>query len=149
MAVALALPIALAGCKWETVGGPEAMSGGADLVERDIPPLTAAEVRAFLGDATLMHEGDQRIWHVYLREDGALLGHSEVKETGGVERARGSWEVRPDGRICRQWQGDWAGGRTGCAHVYRYGRDYVLVPEGAAREDGLRRTRLAGNPLSL
>jgi len=141
------LALLLAACE-ETTIGPYAdrPAESADLVDRDIPPLNAAEVRVFLRGSTLVHEGDDRVWHVYLEESGRLSGQSRVKETDGVERAIGTWEVRPDGMICRQWTGDWAGGDHGCAKVFRYGQDYVFVGEDGTEA---RRTRVPGNPLSL
>lgn len=144
-----AMLLALAGCD-SAVNPTEEVVKSEDLVDRDVPPLTAVETRVFLRDSTLRHEGDRRVWHVYVAPDGRLVGHSRDKETGGVERALGTWQVMDDGRICRQWSGDWAGGDTGCAKVYRYGDDYVFVgTEGDETGTEIRRTRLPGNPIGL
>ena len=145
-----ALVVGMSACN-PRIGDSEPLTKGADLVDRGTAPLTAAEVEIFLRDSTLRHQGEKRIWHVYLAEDGRLVGHSRDPETEAVERARGTWEVKPDGQICRQWAGDWGGGTSGCAKVYRYGDDYVFAVESAegGKTEEIRRTRLPGNPLSL
>jgi len=148
LAAAMLTSLALAGCDTTRVGDPEPVTQGSDLVDRGTPPMTAAEVRIYLSDSTLEHEGDTRIWHVYLGADGVLRGTSTDKETGGIERARGTWEVTPAGQICRQWENDWAAGLAGCATVYRFRQEYLFVPVTEGVEE-FRRTRLPGNPMNL
>lgn len=122
----------------------------SDVVDRGIAPLNAAQIRAYLSNSTLSHQGEKRIWHIYLDPDGRLWGLSET-EDGGKERARGSWEVKPSGLICRQWDSDWGGGKSGCAEVYQYGNEYVFAAAGSA--DGgqkeFRRTREPGDPYKI
>ncbi|MDT8345521.1 MAG: hypothetical protein RQ752_13945 [Thermohalobaculum sp.] len=122
---------------------------GQDIVDRGALPLTAAEIRIYLADATLSHAGARRVWHVYLGADGTLTGLA-LADDGGSERNRGAWSVREDGGsglICRQWQQDWAEGASGCATVYRFGADFVFVPEGSGQTpaDDIRRTRSPGD----
>ncbi|MEM8792961.1 MAG: hypothetical protein AAGE80_15180 [Pseudomonadota bacterium] len=125
-----------------------------DLVDRGVPPLTAKEIEIFLRDSTLMHEGEKRVWVVYISETGELRGLSTDKATQGIERAKGSWEIRPDGHICREWDTDWGGGTRGCAKVYRYGKNYLFVGEGSTVEEeregeSTLRLRFPGNPQNL
>lgn len=123
---------------------------GADVVDRSALPLTSAEISIYLTDSTLSHVGDDRVWHVYLGRGGMLVGLARSRDGAG-ERNRGQWSVREGdagaGVICRQWERDWGGGTQGCATVYRYGNEYVFIPEGAADrpEDGIRRTRSPGD----
>jgi hypothetical protein len=151
MAMLAALTAAPTGCDTPNVGESPPVAQGRDLVSRDVSPLTAAEVRAFLQNSTLVHKGSERIWYVYLREDGSLSGRSEIIDSGGIEDSFGTWEVFEDGRICRQWSGDWAGGGRGCAAVFRYGDEYLFVnaDPGDGEEREIRRTRLPGNPKRL
>ena len=143
MGLVAALIVTLAGC--ERVGDPEPVAQGDDLVTRDARSLTGPEIQAYLKNSTLVHEGSQRIWYVYLREDGTLAGRSDVKDGGDVEYGHGTWEVTND-QICRQWSNDWAGGGRGCATVFQSGEEYVFTGGGGQE---LRRTRLPGNPKKL
>ena len=135
-----ALAASLTAC--ERVGDPEPIAQGSDLVKRDNRALNGAEIQAYLQNSTLVHEGSQRIWYVYLRENGTLAGRSDFKDGGGVEYSHGTWEVVND-QLCRQWSSDWAGGGRGCATVYQNGEEYVFKG-GDGTE--IRRTRLPGNP---
>lgn len=119
-----------------------------DLVDREIKPLNETQVRVFLSDSTLSHQGETRTWHAYLADDGVLYGLSVTPE-GGEERARGTWLVQEDGQICRTWEGDWAGGMEGCAFVYRFGNQYAFAADGASLEDAIRRDRSPGNPVNI
>lgn len=142
---AAALAAALSACKT----GPDILQSN-DITTEAIPPMTAAEVRIYLQNSTLQHEGDERVWHVFLTEDGRLIGHSQVKETGAVERATGAWEVLSDGQICRQWDSHWGGGDQGCGYVRRERDVYIFTGQDAdGGEVSVRRTRLAGNPMNL
>lgn len=137
----------LAGCEGSTGVLTSTESGlvkGADLVDRDIKPLNATEVRVFLEDSTLSYQGELREWFAYLARDGVLYGLSKTAE-GGEERARGTWIVQEDGQICRTWEGDWSGGDEGCAFVYRFGSQYVFAPEGTPLEGAIRRDRTPGD----
>lgn len=150
--------LALAGCGGafkedfkDDFKDPDPVVKDSDVVERDILPLNAAEIRAYLTDTTLSHQGETRRWHVYLGKDGTLSGLS-VTNKGGKERARGLWEVTPEGEICRQWLNDWGGGENGCAKVYQYGKEYVFEPVDASapgEKAELRRTRRAGDPFKI
>jgi len=160
LALVVALSATLPGCDTPRVGDPEPITEGEDLVKRGTSALTAAQIEIFLGGSTLRHQGEDYVWHVYLRDDGVLIGHALEKKTKGIEISRGTWEAvdgtkgAKEGQLCRMWDSDWAGGLKGCATVYRYGKEYVFVPVGTAdpgegddREK--RRTRLPGNPLEL
>ncbi|MEO1458924.1 MAG: hypothetical protein AAFV49_15400 [Pseudomonadota bacterium] len=88
--LALAALTSLAGC-FESNIQPKSEDGqqrGSDIVSRDIPPLTAAQIEIFLRNSTLSHRGNERVWHVFLQEGGALIGVGRVKG-GGQERTRG------------------------------------------------------------
>lgn len=149
-----ALLLALAtGCTDSNFTEEQEFASGSAIADRGIPQLTSAQISVFLKDSTLVHESGDRRWHVYLRPDGTMAGHAElIKNPGTTETANGSWEVLPDDRICRQWQGDWGDGDFGCATVHREGEVYVFTPVDEAGERAasvIRRTRVAGNPLSL
>ena len=149
-ALALAASLA-AGCQSSDLTPEDArvVETGKDIVDRGTRPLNAAEIRAYLADATLSHVGSDRIWHVYLGRNGDMAGLSTSRD-GAVERNRGTWEVRAEGEagtVCRQWRNDWGGGRSGCATVYQYGNDFVFVPVGSNEPRGadIRRTRSPGD----
>ena len=139
-----ALVATLAGCNGNRVDSPPPVAQGEDLVTRDPRALNGAEISAFLRNSTLVHEGSQRTWYVYLRENGTLAGRGIHKDNDGVEDSHGTWEVAND-QICRQWANDWAGGGRGCATVYQNGEEFTFVGEGGE----IRRTRLPGNPKRL
>lgn len=125
-----------------------------DVVDRGTLPLTAAEIEIYLTDSTLSHVGAERLWHVYVGRNGELVGQSRTKD-GAVERNRGQWSIRGGGpsgaSICRQWEMDWGGGESGCATVYRFGTEFVFVPEGASGSSGddIRRTRTPGDTYNI
>jgi|SRR6056297_684792 len=131
------------------VSPTEPVAAGGDVVSRPVPALSAAEVRLFLRDSTLSHRGEARIWHVYLGEDGSMIGFSRDLETKATERTTGRWFVLEDGQFCREWSNDWGGGAFDCAAVYRYQNDYAFVPAGSGEETQLRRTRRPGNAENL
>lgn len=133
----------------EDVGRPDRTPTAPDLVDRGIPPLTAAEITIYLRNSTLTHEGSSRVWFTYFREDGTLLGYSEVPETGGTERAQGVWQTTEDNQICGQWQNDWSGGEFRCAEVFKYGDDYVFAPPEGSPGGEVRQRRIPGNPKKL
>jgi len=151
MVLALLGLAVLSGCADDIGPGGDPLSRDSDIVERGAPPLTAAEVRAYLRDTTLSFEGEERVWHAYLREDGSMTGISIGKKDRSSERANGTWEVRPDGLFCRRWDNDWSRGATGCAEVYRYGREYLFVHKsgGQGEQTEYRRTRAPGNTQGL
>lgn len=127
---------------------PEVAAGSAGGA-KGVATLSAAETRAFLGGSTLVHEAENRRWVVYLRTDGTMAGVARpIGARDILQSANGVWEVTEDGTFCREWTGPWVEGDSGCATVRRDRDDYVFDPVG---EQGatLRRTRLAGNPLSL
>ena len=129
---------------------PEPLPTDADVVERSAPPLTAAEIRLFLRETTLTHQGETRRWHVYLREDGTMSGLAVGLEDETRERSNGTWRVTDEGLFCRQWESDWGGGRSGCAEVFRFGKDYVFLPPDAGPDaEGHRRRRAPGNTMGL
>lgn len=148
-AIALVLAGLVSGCS-ESIENPRPVARDGDIVERGAPPLSAAEVRLYLRDSTLSFEGETRVWHTYLREDGSMTGVAIGKDDRSVERVNGRWEVQPDGLFCRTWENDWDGG-TGCAEVYRFGDDYLFVHRTGAQgeETEYRRTRKPGNPANL
>ncbi|MEM9043089.1 MAG: hypothetical protein AAGC81_00220 [Pseudomonadota bacterium] len=137
----------------DSLGFDDKAPDAPDLVDRGVPALTAKEIEIFLRDSTLMHEGETRVWVVYVGETGELRGLSTDKETQGIEKAKGSWEIRPDGHMCREWDTDWGGGTRGCAKVYRYGKNYLFVAEGETveQQEGreILRLRFPGNPQNL
>jgi hypothetical protein len=143
----------LAACGSQSVTDPDPVETDADIVEREIPPLTAAEIEIYLRNSTLQHAGEARSWSVYLDPTGVMHGLSVEKEADargrGQERARGTWEVLPEGLFCRRWQNDWAGGDLGCAQVYKRGDSDLFVSEVAGERREIRRTRRPGNPLGL
>lgn len=145
------LGAALAACGSPSVTDPQPIATDKDVIAREFPPLGPAEVRIFLTNSTLRHAGKTRVWTVYLAADGSMSGLATAKDgKGGQERARGRWEVLEDGRFCRDWDGDWGEGDSGCALIYKEGETYRFVAEGEdPRKGGLRRTRLPGNPGGL
>ncbi|MBK0400674.1 hypothetical protein H0I76_15860 [Limibaculum sp. M0105] len=141
----------LAGCTTSDLTPEEdRIVQSADVVSRGTPPLTAAEISIYLTDSTLSHVGEKRLWHVYIGPDGGLYGLAKSQD-GATERNRGQWSVRDNGTggglLCRQWERDWGSGMMGCATVYRFGNEYVFIPEGVVEkpEDGIRRTRSPGD----
>ena len=126
---------------------PNPVAKDTDVVDRGIPSLSAAEIKVYLSNSTLSHQGNKRKWHIYLGDDGTLRGLSET-EDGGKERARGTWKATPEGLICRQWDNDWGGGQNGCAKVYQYGNEYVFAATDATKsgQKEFRRTREPGDP---
>ena len=121
----------LVGACDNTVNKPNEFAKRPDLVTREedeLPSLSAAEVRIFLSDSTLSHQGESRRWHVYLREDGSMTGISTALKTRDrYEQRHGRWFVLEDGQICREWDSDWGGGEIGCANVTREGSVYTFV----------------------
>lgn len=121
-------------------------------MDRGVPPLSGAEIAAYFKNSTLVHQGEARLWQVYLDEDGTMRGLSRLLEAeGGQERALGSWEATSDGFFCRQWANDWAGGKRHCAEVYQRGNDYLFVEKDSDVDGGeeTTRTRKPGNPENL
>ncbi|WP_285671267.1 hypothetical protein [Paralimibaculum aggregatum] len=119
--------------------------------EEEVPlgALTAAEVRLYLRDSTLIHRTDDETWSIYVSEDGSLRG---IVETNAAEsastQASGSWEVTEDGLFCRQWSGRWDPDDTGCASITRTGEVYAFTPvEPGGR--AYRRLRKPGNTKGL
>lgn len=150
-AAGILLAAMLAGCETADLTPPEQkiVTSNDQIVSRGPRPLTAAEIRIYLANSTLSHVDGDRTWHVYLLQDGEMIGQSTTKD-GAIERNRGTWSVRSEGEsglICRQWEQDWGGGRSGCAKVYQYGNEFEFAPEGAADgvSDGIRRTRTPGD----
>ena len=133
----------------DDVGRPDPTPSAPDLVDRGIPPLTAAEIRIYLRDSTLVHEGSSRVWFTYFRDDGSVSGYSEVPDNGGVEQARGTWQTTDDNQICGLWENDWSGGEFRCAEVFKYGDDYVFAPPPGSEGKEVRRRRIPGNPKNL
>lgn len=147
----LGLLALLAGCTDPNFTEEQEFASGSAIADRGIPQLSSAQISAYLRDSTLVHDSADRRWYVLLRADGTMAGLAElIASPGTTEGASGSWEVLPDGRICRQWQGDWGGGDVGCATVHRQGETYIFTPvDGTGSGAVIRRTRLAGNPLNL
>jgi len=146
------LLLTLAACIDPNFNDEQEFAKGDPLTSPANPSLTSAQILAFLRNSTLVHEDDEWRWNVYLREDGSMVGIAELIETPGTTNsANGTWEVLADDKICRQWDKDWGGGDFGCATVQREGEDYIFTPvdAGEGAPNTLRRTRLAGNPLSL
>ncbi|MEM1344160.1 MAG: hypothetical protein AAGI34_06215 [Pseudomonadota bacterium] len=119
--------------------------------ELGVPPLSAAEARIFLRDATLTFETEERTRYLYLREDGSMSGRSVDPKTKGADQASGFWQVDEDGLLCREWSNGWERGASGCAKVYRFGDNYLFVHEsgGLGEETEYRGKREAGNTEGL
>ncbi len=148
--VAVAALLALAACSDPDFydDAPPPNSGGLRIEE--LPALSAAEVRIFLEDSTLVHRDDERTWYVYVDPAGELRGLSETRSaTPGTVRARGEWEVLEDGRVCRTWAGVWDTLDQGCGYVRQQGNVYLFTPEDNPEASALQRRREAGNPRGL
>ncbi|MEL6210604.1 MAG: hypothetical protein AAFR44_10575 [Pseudomonadota bacterium] len=146
--LALCGVLALAGCKIPTVVDSTEASGlpeGEPISETTRVALSGTEVEIYLRNSTLSHKSEDLRWHVYVGADGSLTGLARARDGSQVQRARGRWEVSPEGLLCRQWEGDWGGGRSGCATVYQYGSEYAFVPQGADPEEQIRRLRTPGD----
>lgn len=144
---ALAL-LAVAACT-DDVADPNPAVIDKDIVDQGTQALSAAEIRIFLRNSTLTHQGETRDWHVYLSEDGRLGGVGISREDESRVTARGEWTVVEPDVICRQWYNEWGGGREGCARVFKYGDEYVFIERGTPEgeePDELRRLRRPGNP---
>lgn len=145
----LCLAALLAGCAdpdFYDEGVP--VSGGPSVTE--IPSLSASEARIFLSDSTLVHRDDDRRWTVYVDPLGELRGLSETTgATAGTVRARGSWQVLSDGRVCVEWERGWDGRDSGCSFVRQEGSVYAFTPVEAPNDTPLRRLREPGNPRGL
>ncbi|MEM6943218.1 MAG: hypothetical protein AAF416_07785 [Pseudomonadota bacterium] len=140
--------LALAACDLpQVVDGTDdgSLPEGEAITESPRAALNPTEIEVFLRDSTLSHQSDELVWHVYLGRDGSLTGLARGEDGRQVQRARGRWEVTEDGFLCRQWDGSWGGGASGCAQVYQFGTDFVFVVPGATIEDGIRRRRTPGD----
>ncbi|MGF1446058.1 MAG: hypothetical protein ACFBRM_07630 [Pikeienuella sp.] len=127
---------------------PPPNSGGLQIAE--MPRLTAAQVRIFLSDSTLVHRDKERVWTVYVDPTGELRGLSETRSNEpGTVQGRGSWTVLGDGRVCREWQGVWDTQDTGCAFVRQQGDVYMFHPVEDPDGRALARRREPGNPRGL
>lgn len=154
----LAALLVLGACDTSVIGKPEPNVSDRDLDSDGVPPMTAAEISIYLGGSTMVHEGEDRVWYVYLEPDGRLAGLSEFKGSGATERAHGTWSTRPEGLLCRQWDSAWGGGVSGCARVYQFRDEFMFImtsgevddPDNKARQSEThRRKRVPGNPKSL
>lgn len=135
-------------CKLPTVAAGASESDlpqGEALSEEPRMELNPTEIEIFLRDSTLSHQSDDIRWHVYLGPDGTLTGMARGRDRRQIQRARGRWEVTPEGLLCRQWEGAWGGGTSGCARVFQEGSDFVFVPQGAEFDDQIRRRRSPGD----
>lgn len=148
---AAALLVAAAGCDDPRFGGQEPAIKTTKPVEREVAALTESEVRVYLSDSTLRHESKEAVWHVYVGQSGSLTGRYKEKKSEGAKVVRGRWHVEPDGKFCREWDGEWNGGDAGCAQVYRYGNDYAFVSTASegGKQTELRETRVPGNAAGL
>ncbi len=147
---AATLALALAGCTDRDFydDAPPPNSGGPEVSA--VPHLTSAEVEIFLSGSTLTHRDDQRTWTVYVDPTGELRGIAEtLGPNTALVRARGTWTVLGDGRVCREWTEGWDARDSGCAFVRREGDVYSFAPVEAPEADPLRRRREAGNPRGL
>lgn len=147
----VAAVLVLAGCDPTTVDKQDALPKGTDIVAREGPlPLSAEEVRIYLGDSTLSYESENRRWHIYLRKDGSMTGvATALKAREQYERVNGRWFVLESGQLCREWNGDWGGAEIDCAQVYREGNTYLFVVNTADGVVEHRRNRRGGNPEQL
>ncbi|MEL6769043.1 MAG: hypothetical protein AAFP17_17830 [Pseudomonadota bacterium] len=148
LTLALLGALALTGCKLPAVVDSEAASSlpeGAPITETTRLALSGTEIEIYLRDSTLSHRSEDLRWHVYVGADGSLTGLARARDGSQVQRARGRWEVSPEGLLCRQWEGDWGGGLSGCATVFQYGNEYAFVPQGADPEEQIRRRRTPGD----
>ena len=125
--------------------GPTLGSGDGE-AKVDAPPLSAAEVRVYLSDATLTSLEDDLARLEYFSPDGRLEGYWRASSMSSG-RAQGSWEVQEDGRLCRRWEGGWTG-QNGCVEVRRQGDAYLLVPPDGDPANAVRALRSPGNDTS-
>ncbi|MEM6355914.1 MAG: hypothetical protein AAF844_09535 [Pseudomonadota bacterium] len=144
------MALLLTGCKLPTVvesddGAALPESGPISVTETQREALNGTEIEIFLRDSTLSHRTDEIRWHVYLGRDGSLTGLARSRDGSQVQRARGRWQVSPQGLLCSEWDSNWGGGDSGCATVYQYGSDYAFVPQGADPDTQVRRRRTPGD----